>query len=157
MNILEKNMETFIKILDLVKGRNYPVILSGSTSLALQGVDIEVHDIDIVTDKEGALRLDELLKEYNVVKMEYSSTEKYKSYFGTYIIDDNKVEVMGEFQYKLQNGDWSIENHLHDIYMINYKGVDIPVLSLQQELVEYENADKIETINKIKEKINKTK
>lgn len=153
MNILDKNMEVFVKILNLASDREYPVILSGSTSLALQGVNIEVHDIDIVTDKVGALALDRLLKDYNTVEMKYSGTDKYQSYFGAYEIDGVKVEIMGEFQYKLKTGEWSLENHLHDIHFVMYDGAEIPVLSLEQELVEYENADKIVTIEKIKEKL----
>lgn len=155
MNNLERNIKVFIKILNMVNDKNHPIILSGSTSLALQGVNIEVHDIDIVTDKEGAVLLDSLLKEYNINKMKYSETNTYKSYFGQYIIDDIKVEIMGEFQYKLKNGEWSKENHLHEIKYIEYDGVDIPVLSLEQEMIEYENTNRLQTVKKINEKIQK--
>ena len=62
---------------------------------------------------------------------------------------------MGDFQYRLQNGEWSDKNHTHQIYYIEYKSEKIPVLSLKQELVEYESANKTTTITKIKEKIKK--
>lgn len=64
---------------------------------------------------------------------------------------------MGEFQYKLKNVEWSTPNHLHDIYYVEYKKEKIPVLSLEQELVEYESSNKVYTIKKIKEKINSYK
>lgn len=153
MNALKNNIEIFINILEKTKDKDYPIILSGSTSLVLQGVDIEVHDIDIVTDKKGALALDNLLKDFSQIEMKYSSTDKYQSYFGSYNIDNTKVEVMGEFQYKLKNGKWSIPNHLHDIYYIDYNGIKIPVLSLSQELIEYQNSNKTNTINKIQERL----
>ena len=61
--------------MQLVPNRENPIILSGSTSLALQQVDIEVHDIDIVTDKYEAIALENILKEYEIKEMEYSETE----------------------------------------------------------------------------------
>lgn len=154
MNSLEKNLKVVIKLLNMIKDKDYTFILSGSTSLALQGVEIEVNDIDIVTDKKGALALDNLLKQYNVSKLKYSETEKYQSYFGKYEIDGVKVEIMGEFKYKLKTGKWSLANHLHKVHYIKYNGVEIPVLHLRQELIEYQNSDKILTIKKIQDKLN---
>ncbi len=155
MNLLEQNLDVFIKILKLVPNRDYPIILSGSTSLALQQVDIEVHDIDIVTDKSGAIALGNLLREYQIKEMEYSETDRYKSFLGKYNIDGVDIDIMGDFQYKLQSGEWSDKNHIHEIYYVEYKSERIPVLSLDQELVEYESAGKTATIAKIKEKIKK--
>lgn len=151
--ILEKNLEIVKMILEKAKDRNILFILSGSTSLALQGVDIMVHDIDIITDKEGAFKLDALLQEYCIKKMVYSKTEKYQSYFGQYEVEGTKVDIMGCFQYRLKSGDWSKENHLHPIYEVDYQGVKVPVLSLEQEWEEYFNVDKIETIKKITAKL----
>jgi len=94
MNVLEKNLKVFIKILELTQDRDYPIILSGSTSLNMQGVDIEVHDIDIVTDKKGAFTLANRLKEYQVKEMAFSKTDKYKSYFGKYRIDDVDIDKL---------------------------------------------------------------
>lgn len=151
--MFKENINVFIKIKNIIDNQTFPLILSGSTSLYLQGVDIEVHDVDIVTDEDGSKYLDDLLKDYCVKKMEYSSTEKYKSYFGIYEIDNVKVEIMGEFQYRLKNGDWSKPNHTNEIYNYKYNNEEIQVLKLEQELIEYENSGKTNTIIKIKEKL----
>ena len=157
MNVLEKNLKVFIKILELTQDRDYPIILSGSTSLSMQGVDIEVHDIDIVTDKKGAFTLANRLKEYQVKEMAFSKTDKYKSYFGKYRIDDVDIDIMGDFQYKTKNNLWSEKNHLHPLKQLEYKKHKISFLALEQELIEYESANKTITISKIKEKLNKEK
>lgn len=153
--MFEENMNAFLKIKNMIDNQTFPLVLSGSTSLYLQGVDIEVHDVDIVTDEDGSKYLDDILNDYCVKKMEYSSTEKYKSFFGIYEIDNVKVEIMGEFQYRLKNGDWSKPNHTNEIQNYKYNDKEIQVLKLEQELIEYENSGKTNTIEKIKEKLKK--
>ncbi|MEI7792255.1 MAG: hypothetical protein WCI57_02095 [Candidatus Berkelbacteria bacterium] len=129
-------------------------ILSGSTSLYLQGVAIAPNDIDILTDIDSAVLIDELLQNYQIKKSEYSETEKYRSYFGVYEIGGVKVEVMANFQYRLQNGEWSEINHYHPTKFINLGSSRIPVLSLEQELKEYRNLGRTETAKKIEKVIN---
>lgn len=152
--MFKKNMEIFINIMKMKAEQNFPIVLSGSTSLYLQGVNIEVNDLDILTDSYGAEYLDNILKEFCIKKSEYSTTDKYKSHFGIYEIDNVKIDIMGEFQYKLKSGEWSIPNHTNKIYLLKYDNIEIPVLSLEQELVEYQNTGKKDTILKINEKLN---
>jgi hypothetical protein len=100
---------------------------------------IPKEDIDILTDAEGAKALDELLAEFVVKKSTYSSTDKYKSYFGIYKINDIQVEVMGNFQYMTKEGTRSQENQTHEILYKEYHEMHLPMLTLEQELQEYEN------------------
>lgn len=155
MTPLARNLRTFQKIMQLVPADTL-LILSGSTSLVLQGVDLEVHDIDIVTDEQGAKVLDNLLKDYCIKPLEYSGTDTYRSWYGKYQLDGCDVDVMGEFQYKLKNGNWSQPNHLHQIFHLDYQGVFIPVLSLAQEIQEYENVGRTDKVAKIKAAIHQT-
>jgi len=127
-------------------------ILSGSVSLAIQGVDVEPkNDIDILTDKKGSKEIYILLKEYCIQEPIYSSTNTYRSYFGVYMIDNIQVEVMGDFQYKLKNSNWSQKNHLHSIHKIIYKGMNLPTLEVSQELQEYKNLDRLDKVEKIEQ------
>lgn len=152
--MFKENVEAFINIMKMKDNQNFPIVLSGSTSLYLQGVNIEVNDLDILTDSYGAEYFDNVLKEFCIKKSEYSITDKYKSHFGIYEIDNVKIDIMGEFQYKLKSGEWSIPNHTNKIYLFKYDNIEIPVLSLEQELVEYQNTGKKDTILKINEKLN---
>jgi hypothetical protein len=85
-----------------------------------------------------------------VKKSEYSSTDKYKSYFGIYKIDDIQVEVMGDFQYMTKEGIWSKENQTHEIIYKEYHGMQLPMLTLEQELQEYENMGRTDKAEKIR-------
>lgn len=137
---------------DKVKDQDIHWILSGSTSLVVQEVDVPINnDIDILTDREGSRKIDELLANYRVQSPAYSETEKYRSYFGIYDIDGTKIEVMGEFEYLLKDGSWSTPNQNNEVIVREYGGMHLPLLTLTQELREYENLARTEKVEKIKE------
>lgn len=50
--------------------------LTGSTSFALQGMDVQAHDIDIQTDRDSAYTLGTLLKEHCVEPVRFCGTDK---------------------------------------------------------------------------------
>ena len=105
----EQEIDTVVqKIYQIFKENQCFWVLSGSTSLRLQGVAVPVKkDIDIITNAENAKKIDQVLKEYVIQPSAFSATDKYQSYFGIYEIDGVNVEVMGEFRYRMKNGEWS--------------------------------------------------
>ena len=145
-----KIIEALKEVYKILEKSNVLWILSGSVSLLIQGVNINPReDIDILTDENGSKEIYFLLEKYCVQKPQYSSTEEYQSYFGIYKINDVQVEVMGDFQYKLKNGNWSEKNHLHTIKRIKYEDMELQVLELFQELQEYKNLDKLDKVEAI--------
>jgi hypothetical protein len=134
-----------------LKGSGALWILSGSTSLAIQGVEIVPNDIDVLTDKAGVPKIYELFEKHCLQAPTLATaTEEYRSYYGIYKIGKVKLDVCGEFQYRLKNGDWSIPNHLHKIIWKDYEGMHLPLLTLEQEFKEYANLDKSDKVFKIK-------
>ncbi len=128
---------TFVEVIKLISENipsNIKWAVDGSTSLALQGIDVTPHDIDILTDREGAIRIQESLKNYNVVPISHSSNEKYDSYFGTFKVKGIKVEVMGDLRV-FRSGKWStLQNpSTVDIVNTNLEGVSIPVVSVKSQ------------------------
>jgi len=156
MNINKENIE-ILKILynKLINLKDTLWILTGSTALAIQGVDVLANDIDILTDEKGSEQIDLILSEYRIQRPNYSTTEKYRSHFGIYKINNIKVEIMGNFQYKLKNGEWSKPNNPHETKIYDFNEMKIPVLSLEKELQEYENMDRKDKVIKIKEFLDK--
>lgn len=148
-------IEVLKKVYDILSSSDVLWILSGSVSLAIQGVEVEPNDdIDILTDEAGSNKIYLLLKEYCIKKPKYSSNEKYRSYFSIYKIGKMKIEVMGDFQYKLKEGNWSEKNHLHEIHEICYEDMKLKVLEVKQELEEYKNLDRLDKVQKIEKFIN---
>lgn len=151
--MISKNiLDVLQKFYQMVNGKNILWILTGSTALAIQGVDIETNNnIDVLTDKAGAKRLDELLSNFRIERSQYSKTEKYKSYFGKYKINNVLIEIMGEFQYRLKDGLWSKPNQSNEIHKKDFDGMTLPLLSLEKELEEYKHLDRLDKVEKIKD------
>ncbi len=128
---------TFVEVLKLISENipsNIKWAVDGSTSLALQGIDVTPRDIDILTDHEGAIGIQESLKKYNVVPISHSSNEKYDSYFGTFKVKGIRVEVMGDLRV-LRSGKWGILQNPStvDIANTNLEGISIPVVSVKSQ------------------------
>ncbi|MHA1557143.1 MAG: nucleotidyltransferase domain-containing protein [Candidatus Heimdallarchaeota archaeon] len=128
-------------------------VLVGSTNLALQGIDIQAKDIDIVTTKDGADKIGELFKKNLTKEMEYSEAERFKSYFGKLEIKDIKFEIMAELSYKSEKDNWIQSESLAKKEYFDYKKFKVPVnpISLEKEFYlkinrEDDNA-KLEKIN----------
>ncbi|CAG0936404.1 hypothetical protein TFLX_05277 [Thermoflexales bacterium] len=109
----------------------------GSTGMALQGVPLEVHDLDIQTDREGAYRLAELFTEHAVTPVRYVASDRIRSHLGEYELAGVKVEIMGALE-KLVNGVWEqpvdIREHRH---WLEVNGLVVPVLDLEYEVEAY--------------------
>ena len=129
-----------------------PWILTGGTSLILQGVDVPANDIDILVKAADCKKISELLSEYakhtpNAV----SETEKYRSNYNKFEIDGVPVEVIGDFQYKLPDGRWSEIRDMGDYEILEFDGMKLRVLPLAEELKEYtamKRNDKAEAISR---------
>jgi len=91
----------YTKVLEIIYPRlsqePIPVwAITGSLGFALQGLEIEVHDVDIQTDCEGAYEIERRLSEYSIRPVIHSETERIRSHFGALEIEGVKVEIMGD-------------------------------------------------------------
>ncbi len=102
----DKFEETIALIADKLQNRQYAV--RGTASLVLQGLDMNVDDIDILCDKKTALSCNKIFKDYLVEKVSLKESEKHKSYFGKFKINSIDVEVMGNWQIKNQKGELAL-------------------------------------------------
>ncbi len=152
--------EKYIKVLKIILKKlgstkiNWAV--GGSTSQALQGLDIDPKDIDILTDKNGAFMTEKLLKEFLTEAVEYRKSEKFKSYFSIFLIEGIKVEIMGEIINKLPEGNlWGKNADLHQKVFINFGNIKIPVIPLEQEYLVNIRMGRMERAERIKEVLDK--
>ncbi|MFC1722436.1 hypothetical protein ACFL0C_02180, partial [Patescibacteria group bacterium] len=53
--------------------------IRGTTSLYLQGLDMNVDDIDVICDKNTAVACNEIFSEFLEETVKYSESDKYKS------------------------------------------------------------------------------
>ena len=102
--------------------------------MVLQGVQMNVADIDIVGDKDTALACNDLLAEYLTEEVSFKESEKFKSYFGKFKIKGILVEVMGEWQIKDTKGQWSEPFNVSERKLITFGGSEIYVTPIEEEL-----------------------
>ena len=126
-------------------------VITGSLGMALQGMEIKIHDIDIQTNKHGAYEIESLFSQYVVKTVHFSASEQIRSHFGSLEIGGVKVEIMGDIQKLLGNRVWEepvkVEKYRH---WISFEGMQVPVLSLKYEYQAYLKLGRIEKAEKIK-------
>ena len=85
-------------------------VLAGSTASYLNGLDVKPRDLDILTDKENAYKIDGIFTEkFEVLRrMSYGETEIYASYFGRYRFQSVFVEVIGDLKIKYGNEEFFV-------------------------------------------------
>ena len=129
-------------------------VVTGSLSFALQDVPITPNDIDLQTDLAGALEIEQHLLKYVVRKVRFSTGEKIRSHFGELMINGIKVEIMGDVQKRQEDGNWEEPADLerHKQY-VEFRGMTIPVLSLEYEYEAYMKLGMSEKAEMLKEAI----
>lgn len=127
-------------------------VVTGSFGFALQGVPVAPNDIDLQTDLAGALAIEQYLSKYVVRKVKFSTAEKIRSHFGELSINGIKVEVMGDVQKRMEDGSWEkpvdLEQHKH---FVEFRGMTIPVLTLEYEYEAYMQLGRVEKAEMLKE------
>jgi hypothetical protein len=119
--------------------------------MALQGMDLTVHDIDIQTDEDGAYEIERQLAEYVLKPVLYKASERMRSRLGKLRIDGVLVEVMGAIQKRLPGGEWEqpVQVSLHKRW-VDLEGNAIPVLSLEYEVEAYRLMGRVEKVEMLK-------
>ncbi len=137
-----KLLEVLLRISNDLEKNNIPWVLVGSLSLYLQGVDIEPEDIDILTTKEGALKLNTIWDKFKIKSVSFGETSSFRSYYGRFKINDVYVEVMGELEQKINDKWVSLMNRLINPVIISISGARIPVSPLENQLASYEKSNR---------------
>ena len=113
-------------------------VVTGSWGMALQGMDIDVHDIDLQTDRNGAYEIERLFSKYVVKPVTFSTSERVRSHFGALKIDSVKVEIIGDIEKRLDDQKWERTINLENYRQwIDIRGMRIPVLALEYEYQAY--------------------
>jgi len=117
-------------------------VIVGSVSLALQGLDLKPNDIDILTNKKDALKMNKLLEDYVMQPVKWSKNEEFDSYFGKFLINSVKVEIMGDLKIKMGGERISFKNRLRSPRFIKIEGISLPVSPIKEQLEYYERRNK---------------
>lgn len=129
--------------------------IRGSVGLTLQGIKLNMDDIDIVCDAKTALAANEALADYIVEGVHLKTSGKFKSYYGNFLVKGVQVEFMGDWQIKNKSANWSrvFAAQQADCNQINLSGLEIQVVSPEVELEMFALMGRWNTYHKIKKAV----
>ncbi len=108
----------------------------GTASLVLQGYDMGVDDIDVVCDEQTVEFIKKEFKNEIIKEINYSKSSRYQSFFGQMVLGGVLFEVMGNFQYRNQNGVWSgvLTGEDSQVNVVKVKGREVRVTKPEVEM-----------------------
>jgi hypothetical protein len=125
--------------------------ITGSLGMVLHGMQMDIHDIDIQTDKEGAYEIERRLVKYLVKLVHFKASERIRSYFGGFEIDGIKIEVMGDMQHLQPDQTWDKPVEINACSdWVDYADLHIPVITLEHEVKACQKMGRTEKAEMIK-------
>jgi hypothetical protein len=149
--------ETILELAKILKDTQYAI--RGTASLILQGYDMNVDDIDILCDKETALKCNDLLKNQLIKKVKYKKSEKFRSYFGKFKVNGIQVEIMGEWEIKQRSSklaeQWTkpFNASKDEVRNIKVKSKKVKVTKVETELKVFASMGRWNAFHKIKKQL----
>jgi predicted nucleotidyltransferase len=150
MEKLKKIIKVLKIILRKLKNKKIKWVVVGSTSLALQGVKISPKDIDILTNKEGAFRMNEIFKDYRVKPVRFSQRKFFSSYFGRFKIEGVRVDIMGNLKARIGQKWVPLTKRLYSHTFVKLGKEKIPVPFLEDQLEVYKKVKRKKNIERVK-------
>ena len=157
MKVNKEQLIQTVKIID-EKLQNAAYAIRGTAGLVLQGLDMNVDDIDILCDAKTALNANLKLSEYLVEKVAFKESPKFKSYFGKFLINGVKVEIMGDWQIFNDKKGWSktYDANAKNITYVKLNNLEIPITKIELELEVFALMGRWTAYQKIKKQLNST-
>ena len=129
-----EHLEALRKIYNRLEATDIVWVLTGSLGLAIKGIPLTPHDIDIQTDRAGVVAFARLFADEMIKSPFFWESEHTKSWFAVFEIDGIQVEVMGDVQHRDEDGGWDEPPHLRALRLtIQVAEMRIPTLSLDFE------------------------
>jgi hypothetical protein len=118
-------------IANQLRGTPITWAVTGSCSLALQGVPVAVHDIDLRTTAKDAYALEAMFRAYQKRPVSFASTGTVQSHFGALEINGIQVEIIGDMQHRLPDGSWEpiVDMNGFKVWVV-VEEIDLLVMSL---------------------------
>lgn len=128
--------------------------LTGSASLAIQGVPVEPNDIDVQTSADGAYAIERQFPDHVIDPVSVLESEHIRSHFGRLELMAVTVEIMGDLQKRGEDGEWEPPVRVETRRQFeSFRGYEVPVLSLEYEAKAYAQLGRNERATLLREHI----
>ena len=136
-----------------LKNTNNEWCVITSCALGLQGVDVAIRDIDILTNKQGVIEISNRLSDFQTISPTYGITNEYfQSYYAEFFVSGFDVEVFGEFKARsaATNQKWiCLDDQVKYSQTVTLGDTKIPVLPLKYLVEMYKVFDREKDLLKI--------
>jgi hypothetical protein len=132
----ERNWQVILKmIIQELDREAIPYKIVGGASAVLQGVSINVNDIDFEMDREAVYRFGELFHSQVIKDVEYCEDIKYSSIIGKFIFNGLRVEIFANLKRK-ENGEW-VDTSTKTKRVVQLDELNVNVSWLEEETIAY--------------------
>ena len=107
----------------------------GGAAVALHGVPIAVHDLDLSLSVDDVYRFQALYADQATQPAALSASDHYRSHFGRYEIDGVQVEVMGDLCWRAEDRWVPVSTRIETT--VELEGVTYRLPSLEEETLAY--------------------
>jgi len=150
--ISSRHLNAIRLIYERLKDKTVNWVFTGSVAFALQGLDVDVHDVDLQTDKIGVYEIECFFKEFVVQPVQLLTSKRIQSHFGVLELSWIRVEIMGDIQKRREDSTWeSPVNLTQHKKLIKIGEMMLPVFSLEYECQAYFKMGRIEKAEMLRE------
>ena len=151
--------ETHLRALDFLLNRLPPLayfwVLTGSASLRLQGVDLQVHDLDIQAGEKTVYLIEQQLAEFMKTPVHLWDSTGMRSLDGKAEIEGVQIELLANIAHRQPDGSWCSYTDFSRLIWVETHDLHIPVFPLENELAAYEAMGRTEKVALIRQVIQK--
>ena len=156
LDLPEQHAVVLSLLVEKIPPTEYLWALTGSAGLRLQGVDLSIHDLDLQTDAKTVFLLEKELAECMKVPVQPWESEHTLSYHGQAELNGLQVELLGDIRHRQPDGTWGMSLDLKSLLVwVEWRGLEIPVLSLDHEAMAYEKMGRRQKAELIRSAIRK--
>lgn len=157
LDLPEAHTRALNALLELIPPSQTRWALTGSASLRLQGVDLDVHDLDIQTDKQTIYEIERVLGDCIKAPVHLWESPGMRSLDGKAEIEGIQVELLANIAHKLPDGSWSSYTDFSRLIWVEWHGWQVAVFPLEDEAQAYEAMGRTQKAALIRETIQRLK
>ena len=136
-------------LLRLVPPAEFPWVLTGSAGLRLQGVEVDVHDLDLQSDEHNIYRIEKRLEPFMTTPVHPWVSPAMRSLDGRAELETIEVELLANLAHLEPDGSWSSFTEFTRTLWIDLDHLRIPVFPLQDERQAYQAMGRTEKVRLI--------
>lgn len=144
--------EAAVLLAQKLNGKQYAI--RGTASVVLQGYDMIAEDIDVLCDEQTSIACNKIFSDTLLNPIAFKENDKYKSYFGSFTINEVPVEIMGNWQIFNTKGEWSRVYNGSEFELIDIQGCNIRCTPLKLELEAFMQMGRWNAYHKLKNLLN---